>query len=65
MISDKKAPCACPWDLNAHGQVDINDFLAVLAAWGSNPGGPPDFDGNGSVGITDFLQLLGAWGPCP
>ncbi len=55
---------ACPWDLNGSGDVGINDFLDLLAAWGPNPGHPADFDDDGFVGITDFLALLAAWGPC-
>ena len=54
----------CPWDLDGSGAVDITDFLALLAAWGTDPGGPPDFDGDGDVGITDFLELLEHWGKC-
>ncbi len=57
--------CDCPWDLDGDAGVGIADFLGVLAAWGSEPGGPPDFDGDGGVGILDFLALLGNWGPCP
>ena len=55
---------ACVWDLDNSGDVGINDFLDLLAAWGPSPGGPPDFDGDGVVGITDFLELLANWGPC-
>ncbi len=55
---------ACPWDLNGSGAVGILDLLALLAAWGTDPGGPPDFDGDGTVGILDLLTLLSAWGPC-
>lgn len=55
----------CIWDLDADGLIGIIDFLALLAAWGNNPCGPPDFDGDGNVGITDLLQLLANWGPCP
>ncbi len=51
-------------DLDNSGDVGINDFLALLAAWDSDPGGPPDLDGNGNVGIEDFLALLALWGPC-
>ncbi len=58
-------PASCPWDLDCDGNVGITDFLELLAAWGTNPGGPPDFDGNGTVGITDFLELLANWGGCP
>ncbi len=55
---------ACPWDLDGDGSVGILDLLAVLAAWGTDPGGPPDFDGDGTVGILDLLTLLANWGPC-
>jgi hypothetical protein len=58
-------PCGCPWDLDGSGSVGVNDFLALLAVWGTDPGGPPDFDGDGDVGVTDFLLLLAYWGPCP
>ena len=54
----------CPWDLSGNGSVDVPDLLALLAAWASNPGGPPDFDGNGIVALPDLLALLAAWGAC-
>ncbi|MCH8343331.1 MAG: FG-GAP repeat protein [Planctomycetes bacterium] len=57
--------CECPWDLDGNSTVGILDLLALLAAWGTNPGGPPDFDGDGTVGILDLLILLTNWGPCP
>ncbi|MCH8151057.1 MAG: FG-GAP repeat protein [Planctomycetes bacterium] len=59
------APGKCPWDLDGTGGVGILDLLALLAAWGTDPGGPPDFDGDGTVGILDLLTLLANWGPCP
>ncbi|MCH8152249.1 MAG: FG-GAP repeat protein [Planctomycetes bacterium] len=55
----------CLWDLDGTGTVGILDLLTLLAAWGSDPGGPPDFDGDGTVGILDLLTLLANWGPCP
>ena len=59
-------PCGpCAWDLDGSGDVGIEDFLDLLAAWGPNPGHPADFDLDGIVGITDFLELLANWGPCP
>jgi hypothetical protein len=60
------ATCAltCPADFDGDGLVGVTDFLLLLAAWNTNPGGPPDLDGDGTVGITDFLLLLAAWGPC-
>ena len=51
--------------LDGDGSVGILDLLALLAAWDTDPGGPPDFDGDGSVGILDLLTLLANWGPCP
>ena len=42
--------------------VGILDLLSLLAAWGTDPGGPPDFGGNGPVGILDLLALLANWG---
>ena len=62
-IADGEA--ACPADLDSSGDVGINDFLGLLAAWGLNPGHPADLDGDDVVGITDLLQLLATWGPCP
>ncbi len=52
-----------PADLDGDGSVGILDLLALLAAWGTDPGGPPEFDGGG-VGITNLLALLANWGPC-
>ncbi len=57
-------PVPCPWDIDGSGEVAINDFLDLLAQWGTDPGGPPDFDGNGTVDVVDFLDLLAHWGPC-
>jgi hypothetical protein len=54
----------CPWDCgNDDGEVGINDFLAMLADWGSP--GPCDLDGNDVIDVVDFLDLLANWGPCP
>ena len=55
----------CLKDIDGGGTVGITDFLALLGAWGPNPGHPADYDGDGIVGIVDFLDLLAAWGPCP
>ncbi len=54
-------------DLDDDGDVDVVDFLALLAAWGPCPPAcppscPADLDGDCEVGITDFLALLGNWG---
>jgi hypothetical protein len=58
-------PAPCPWDCQStpDGQVNIPDFLAILAQWGQ-VGTSCDFDGGG-VSVTDFLEFLGNFGPCP
>ncbi len=58
-----QAPCV--GDIDHDGTVNTVDFLALLQAWGPNPGHPADLDGDGTVGINDFLTLLTNWGPCP
>ncbi|MHC4304151.1 MAG: hypothetical protein ACYSW2_06615 [Planctomycetota bacterium] len=57
-------PPPCPWDCQPvpDGEVNIVDFLTMLAQWGTID--TCDFDGDG-VSITDFLLLLAFWGPCP
>ena len=54
----------CAADLDGDGMVGINDFLALLAAWGPNPGHPADFDGNGIVDAADLAELIASWSPC-
>ncbi len=53
-------------DLDGDGAVGIQDFLALLGAWGPCPAPPADcpadLDGDGAVGISDLLTLLGNWG---
>ena len=56
---------ACPCDLNGDNIVGVTDLFEVLAAWGTDPGGPPDFDDDGSVNVPDLVTMLAAWGPCP
>jgi len=54
-----------PSDLNGDGIVGIEDFLALIAAWGScSDCGDcaADFDGDCQVSVTDMLILLGNWG---
>ena len=56
---------SCPADVTGDDTVDVNDILAVIAAWG--PCGrdcPADVDGNDTVGVDDILAVIAGWGPC-
>jgi len=61
----------CQYDIVpplADGQVNVDDLLAVLNAWGltGNRGWiPADINEDGVVGNDDLLSVIGAWGPCP
>ena len=57
-------PGKCPADLNDDGNVGPADLGSLLAAWGTDPGGPPDFNDDNTVGPADLGELLATWGPC-
>jgi choice-of-anchor B domain-containing protein len=64
LISAIECEAPCLGDVaNGDGQVDVNDLLAIIAAWNtSNP--QFDIDGSGQVDVNDLLIVIGAWGPC-
>ncbi len=51
-------------DLTCDGLVHLDDFAALLGAWGPCKPGPcmADLDDDGSIGIVDLLLLLAHWG---
>jgi hypothetical protein len=55
-----------PGDMNGDFEVNLQDFLLLLAEWGPcggpcPPACPGDFDGDCQVGVSDFLILLAHW----
>ncbi|MHC4100496.1 MAG: sialidase family protein [Planctomycetota bacterium] len=62
-IPDECEPCPGDCADGGDGEVNVQDFLALLDEWGQVDT-PCDFDGGG-VSVTDFLDLLANWGPCP
>ncbi len=62
-----KRPCV--GDVTADQQVNVNDLLAVINAWGPCPAPPTtcpaDITHDGNVGVNDLLAVISAWGPCP
>ena len=58
----------CGSDLDGSGDVDTEDILSLLAAWGPCRPGPKcqaDLDASGAVAFRDLLGLLSTWGECP
>jgi hypothetical protein len=58
-------PESCQADLDASGDVGVDDVLAALAAWGPCIDCPEDLNGDGVVGVDEVLLILSQWGPCP
>lgn len=69
----------CPADIaptgSGDGQVDVNDLLAIINAWGPCPNCPmthcaADIEpfesaGNCAIDVSDLLAVINGWGPCP
>jgi hypothetical protein len=51
-----------PVDINADGEVDVLDMVAVIVSWGA-AGGPADANGDGVVDVLDLLEVILHWGP--
>jgi hypothetical protein len=61
-LDDVEIRAGIPGDLDGDGDVDVDDLLALLGAWGACAGCPADIDGDGDVDVDDLLALLGSWG---
>ena len=53
----------CSSDVTGDGQVDVNDLLQLLAAWGTTDP-QADVNGDGIVDADDLLAILADWGAC-
>ena len=54
---------ATPGDVDGDGDVDVDDLMALIAAYGSTCSGcPEDLDGDGDVDVDDLMILLGNYG---
>jgi len=58
----------CPADLDEDGEVDVEDLLLLLQAWGTCPIGSLCIESvvcpDQTVDTQDLLALLGSWGDC-
>jgi hypothetical protein len=57
-------PESCLADIDDDGDVDVNDLVELILAWGQS-GGDADVDGSGLVDVGDLIAVIIAWGPCP
>jgi hypothetical protein len=53
----------CPADVTGDGQVNSDDLVAVILAWGTSDAAA-DVDGSGLVDVDDLLAVTLGWGGC-
>jgi hypothetical protein len=54
----------CAADIDGNGQVDVDDLIAILLAWGTEDAAV-DIDGDDVVDVDDLSVLIIFWGACP
>ena len=60
----EECPIVCP-DVNGDEIVNINDLLAIIAAWDIDCDGcSEDVNNDANVNVSDLLIVVGNWGPC-
>ncbi|MDG2422434.1 MAG: S8 family serine peptidase [Phycisphaerales bacterium] len=53
--------CQAAGDVNGDGEVNVEDLLAILNAFGDCEGCPEDLNGDGVVDVEDILAVLACW----
>jgi hypothetical protein len=56
--------CECLGDTNGDGEVNVEDLVNVIVAWGPADAAA-DVNDDGSVDVADLVIVLLAWGACP
>ena len=53
----------CPADIDGDGEVDVDDILLVIGAFGTT-GPVGDINEDGTVDVNDVLAVVAGFGPC-
>jgi len=59
------AVLTCIEDINADGDVNINDLLSLIANWGQNSDGAEIASPYDTIDVSDVLALIAKFGSCP
>ncbi len=62
---DVPASNPCAGDIDGDDDVDVDDLLLLLAAWGPCVGCDEDINGDDVVSLPDLREVLATWGACP
>jgi hypothetical protein len=55
---------ACSGDVTLDGEVDVEDLVEVILAWGACGSCVADVTGDGDVDVEDLVEVILNWGDC-